>query len=172
MVKFAATAIALSLTACALSLATLIAPAAAQSGPSLAAVLGKGVWLNGQPSLSDVRGKVVLVDFYTFDCINCKHVQPNLRKLYRGTSRNDLVIISVHSPEMPYERDRGNLKTSMAEQGVVWPVVVDNDFKLWNAYGVSAWPTQLIFDRHGELRQTIVGEGQDDLVDTTIKSLI
>lgn len=153
-------------------LLSIITPAAAQDGPSLHAVLASGDWLNGRLAQSDVRGKVVLVDFYTFDCINCKHVEPNLRSLYAQTPRHDLVIISVHSPETPYERDREHLKTSMSDQGVAWPVVIDNDFAVWNAYGVSAWPTQLIFDRHGVLRQTIVGEGQDDLVNSTVKSLI
>ena len=78
----------------------------------------------------------------------------------------------MHSPETPYERGRDHLKASMLEQGVRWPVVVDNDFQVWNAYGVSAWPTQLIFDRHGVLQQTIVGEGQDDVVNGTIRSLV
>lgn len=146
--------------------------AAAQDGPSLNAVLASGDWLNTRPTQADVRGKVVLVDFYTFDCINCKHVEPNLRKLYHDTSRSDLVIISVHSPETPFERDRQNLKVSIAAQGVLWPVAVDNDFQIWNAYGVSAWPTQLIFDRKGVLRRTIVGEGQDGDVNATIHSLL
>jgi thiol-disulfide isomerase/thioredoxin len=114
----------------------------------------------------------VIVDFYTFDCINCKHVQPNLRELYKSKSRNDLVIVSVHSPETPFERDRHNLVASAKVQGVQWPVAIDNDFKLWNEFGVSAWPTQLIFDRHGVLQQTIVGEGQDQLVNDTVDSLI
>jgi thiol-disulfide isomerase/thioredoxin len=144
----------------------------ASSGPALTAVLSSNQWLNSQVKPGDVRGKVVLVDFYTFDCINCKHVEPNLRALYHDTSRDDLVIISVHSPETPFERDRGNLIASTKAQGVVWPVVIDNDFQVWNAYGVSAWPTQLIFDRRGDLRQTIVGEGQDDVVDKAVKTLI
>jgi thiol-disulfide isomerase/thioredoxin len=150
----------------------IITPAAAQDGPTLRSVLASGDWLNGRLCEPDVRGRVVLVDFYTFDCINCKHVEPNLRRLYAQTPRRDLVIVSVHSPETPFERDREHLKTSMSEQGVAWPVVIDNDFTVWNAYGVSAWPTQLIFDRHGVLRQTIVGEGQDDLVNSTVKRLI
>ena len=142
------------------------------STSGLGAVLSSPDWLNGRVNATDVRGKVVLVDFYTFECINCKHVEPNLRKLYHDTGRDDLIIISVHSPETPYERDRANLKASLGSQGVAWPVVVDNGFDVWNAYGVDAWPTQLIFDRHGKLRQTIVGEGQDDEVDSTIKQLI
>lgn len=154
------------------SLVVSVPGVARASSSGLDAVLSSSDWLNGRLNMSDVRGKVVLVDFYTFECINCQHVEPNLRNLYHDTRRDDLVIIGVHSPETPYERDRGNLKASFASQGVAWPIVVDNNFGVWNAYGVQAWPTQLIFDRHGKLRQTIVGEGQDDEVDTTIKALI
>ena len=162
----------LAVLAAAVVLGSAVSASAGQSSSALDALLTSSDWLNGHPSAADLRGKVVLVDFYTFDCINCKHVEPNLRALYHDTSRHDLVIVSVHSPETPFEHDRANLKASLSEQGVVWPVAVDNDFRLWNAYGVSAWPTQLIFDRHGSLSQTIVGEGQDDLVDQTVRSLV
>ncbi|HET9343379.1 MAG TPA: redoxin domain-containing protein [Candidatus Eremiobacteraceae bacterium] len=162
-----------SLALAALCSLFLSPPTGAQaSTTNLDTVLSSHDWLNGHVSESDVRGKVVLVDFYTFECINCQHVEPNLRKLYRDTRRDDLVVISVHSPETPFERDRSNLKASIASQGIAWPVVVDNGFAVWNAYGVSAWPTQLIFDRHGELVKTIVGEGQDDDVNSTVRELI
>jgi thiol-disulfide isomerase/thioredoxin len=146
--------------------------AAAAPNTSLSTLLASSDWLNGRPTAADIKGKIVLVDFYTFECINCQDVEPNLRRLYHDTPRADLVIISVHSPETPFERDRVNLKASIKAQGIAWPVVVDNSFAAWNAYGVSAWPTQLIFDRHGELRKTIVGEGQDDDVDGTVRELI
>ena len=171
-----AAAVAAAVAAGAVATATMFlapaAPALADTGQSLSPLLTASDWLKSRVTSADVKGKVVLVDFYTFDCINCKHVQPNLRALFRDKSRSDLVIVSVHSPETPFERDRHNLAASAKEQGVQWPVAVDNEFKLWNLYGVSAWPTQLIFDRHGVLRQTIVGEGQDQLVDDTINSLI
>jgi len=158
--------------AAACSLFFSLPASAGASTTGLDAVLSSHDWLNGRVTAADVRGRVVLVDFYTFECINCQHVEPNLRKLYHDTHRDDLVIIGVHSPETPYERDRSNLKASFASQGVEWPVTVDNGFAVWNAYGVDAWPTQLIFDRDGKLRQTIVGEGQDDEVDSTVRELI
>lgn len=129
-------------------------------------------WVNAKATPQLVRGKVVLVDFYTFDCINCKHVEPNLRALYQTKSRADLVIVGVHSPETSYERDRDNLVTSLQAQGVTWPVAVDNDFSLWNAYGVQAWPTQMIFDRSGHLRKTIIGDSQDEKVNSAIEQLL
>lgn len=147
------------------------APASAAQS-DLRPVLAASEWLNGQPSARDLAGKVVLVDVYTFACINCKHVQPNLRALYRDKSRRDLVIIGVHSPETPFEKVRSNLQSALAAQGVRWPVAVDNDFSIWNQYGVSAWPTQLVFDRHGKLRATIVGDSQDAEVDAAVDKLI
>jgi len=153
---------------------TVGATAAANASESvtLASVLGAGDWLNGRPTAQDVRGKVVLLDFYTFGCFNCKNTEPNLRALYKSVPRSDLVIISVHCPETPYERSRTHLIASMSDQGVVWPVAVDNEFRIWNAYGVNAWPTQMIFDRRGVLRQTIVGDSQDQTVDSTVNQLI
>ena len=156
----------------ALTAATLSSGAQAFAAPTLDRVLAATDWLNGKPSHADVRGKVVLLDFYTFECINCKHVEPNLRRLAATQVGKDFAIISVHSPETIYERSRDNLSASLKDQGVTWPVAVDDDFAIWNSYGVSAWPTQMIFDRHGILRQTIVGEGQDDVVDQTIAQLI
>lgn len=158
--------------AAAAALLSAAGSALADTSSSLGPLLAAKDWLNGRVLPAAVKGKVVLVDFYTFDCINCKHVEPNLRSLYKSNSPKDLVIISVHSPETPFERDRNNLIASTKDQGIAWPIVIDNDFRTWNAYGVSAWPTQLIFDRHGTLDQTVVGEGQDQLVNATIAQLI
>jgi thiol-disulfide isomerase/thioredoxin len=156
-----------------LSIAALLAAViAAVTGPSIGPVVGAADWIHGKVTAAQLQGKVVLVDFYTFDCINCKHTEPNLRSLYANTPRKDLVIIGVHCPETSYERDRANLIASLSDQGIAWPVVVDNDFKVWNAYGVTAWPTQMVFDRHGVLRQTFVGEGYDSELDSLIASLI
>ncbi len=138
---------------------------------ALTALLAATTWLNGTPSADSLRGKVVVVDVFTFDCFNCKNVTPNLRKL-NATKANDVAIVGVHSPETPYERDRSNVVANLKRQGIVWPVAIDNDFKLWHTFGVDAWPTQLIFDRHGVLRKTVVGDSQDQLVDATINKLI
>jgi thiol-disulfide isomerase/thioredoxin len=151
--------------------AALGAPVHAAS-VTLDRVLAAGDWLNAKPSTQSVRGKVVVLDFYTFECFNCKNTEPNLRALYRERPRADLVILSVHSPETSIEKNRDNLIASLKEQGIVWPVAVDNDFAIWNAYGIQAWPTQMIFDRSGQLRKTVVGDSQDDAVDATVDQLI
>jgi hypothetical protein len=82
------------------------------------------------------------------------------------------VVIGIHSPETPEEKNRSYVTESLQRQGIVWPVAVDNNFNLWSAYGVSAWPTELFFDRHGHLRGTITGDSQDDSVKSTVQALL
>jgi len=138
----------------------------------LSPVLAASDWLNGRLDSADVAGKVVIVDVFTFDCINCKHVVPNLQKLHAEISGADLAIIGVHAPETPTERERSNVVRELARQGIVWPVALDNSFTVWKALANEYWPTQYIFDRRGALRRTVVGEGQDDLVNSTVRALI
>jgi thiol-disulfide isomerase/thioredoxin len=144
---------------------------AAGTGNTLAPVLHASTWLNGRPTTASLRGKVVLVDVFTVDCINCQNVTPNLRKLH-AREGNRLAIVGVHTPETMVERDRSHVKQSLHDLGIVWPVAIDDDSRIWNAYSVQAWPTQLIFDRSGRLRQTIVGDSQDDAVDAAIDKLL
>jgi len=156
------------------ALASLAIVPAAASGPAtgLAPVLGAHDWINGRATVDATAGKVVIVDIFTFDCINCKHVTPELQKLHASVPPSELEIVGVHAPETPYERERPNVVAELARQGVVWPVAVDNSFAIWNAYGTTAWPTQLIFDKHGKLRKTVVGEGYDSDIESTVKALI
>jgi len=151
---------------------TTIAHAVDAPKQTLAPVLSDDTWLNGRATSADVAGKVVIVDVFTFDCINCKHVTPNLRKLHATVAASDLAIIGVHAPETSYERDRDNVVRELARQGIVWPVALDNNFAVWHALDNAYWPTQYVFDRHGKLRKVVVGEGQDDELDTTVRSLI
>jgi thiol-disulfide isomerase/thioredoxin len=146
------------------------APAAA-SQTSLAPLVAATTWLNGRPSADDLRGKVVLIDVFTVDCYNCKNVTPNLRSLSE-TERGQLAIVGVHTPETRYERDRAHVVGSLKDLGITWPVAIDDDSALWNAYGVQYWPTQLIFDRKGHLRKTVIGDSQDDVVNAEIRTLL
>ncbi|MFY9664275.1 MAG: redoxin domain-containing protein [Candidatus Cybelea sp.] len=129
-------------------------------------------WVNGRVNASDLRGKVVVVDVFTVDCSNCQNVVPTLRELYASDRARGLQIVGIHSPETPAERSQTYVEQSLARQGIVWPVVFDNDFALWRAYGVTAWPTELFFDRHGTLRRVIVGDSQDEDVRATVESLL
>lgn len=139
---------------------------------TLSPLFHAGSWIGTPPSAEHLANKVVIVDVFTFDCINCKHVVPELRKLHAMLPANDFAIVGIHSPETPYERDRDNVVKNLQIQGITWPVAVDNDFALWGAYGIEYWPTQLIFDRHGRLRKTVIGEGQDDTVASTVRQLL
>jgi hypothetical protein len=108
---------------------------------------------------------------FTVDCYNCRNVTPNLRRL-NASERDRVAIVGIHTPETRYERDRPHVVDSLRELGITWPVAVDDDNALWNAYGVEYWPTQLIFDRKGHLRRSVVGDSQDDLVNGTIRTLL
>jgi thiol-disulfide isomerase/thioredoxin len=138
---------------------------------SLAPVLGAAPWANasGPPPTA---GRVTVVDVFTFGCINCKHVTPELRKLRGAYGTKDLAIVGVHAPETPEEHVHANVVRALHDQDITWPVVFDDGFQVWNAYGVSAWPTQLVFDRHGKLRATYVGEGYDAQLEQTVRTLV
>ena len=151
-------------------------PASAASGTvdssSLAPLGTATTWLNGSVSPASLRGKVVLVDVFTIECINCVNVTPNLRALEKTKTSDGLAIVGVHTPETQYQHARSTVVSNLASLGVTWPVAIDNDYALWNDYHVNAWPTQLIFDRHGRLRKTVVGDSQDAEVNATIDALL
>jgi thiol-disulfide isomerase/thioredoxin len=161
----------LGLLAGAVALGPVAGALPATGAPTLAPLLSYGDWLATRPSADDLRGKVVIVDIFTFGCYNCKNVAPNLRALYRRHGKH-LAIVGIHTPETPYETERKNVVANLASQGIVWPVAIDNDHVLWNAYDTEYWPTQLIFDKHGTLRKTVVGDSQDDAVDDTVTQLL
>jgi thiol-disulfide isomerase/thioredoxin len=152
--------------------AALLLPLKATAEFTLQTVLGASDWINGRPSSSSLSGKVVILDVFTYDCINCKHVLPELRMLYRTVRRGDLAVVGIHSPELSYERVRSNVVSELARQGVVWPVAIDNDHRLWTAYGIEYWPTQMIFDRHGHVRDIVIGEGSDERITADVRQLI
>ena len=148
------------ITAIVLAVATTLAP-----------VLGAVPWANaaGPPPTA---GRVTIVDVFTYGCINCKHVTPELQRLRAAYPSRELTIVGVHAPETPEEHVHANVVRALREQDVSWPVVFDDDFRVWNAYGVSAWPTQLVFDRRGRLRATYVGEGYDTQLERTVRELL
>jgi peroxiredoxin len=163
------------LLAFACCVATACAPArqpASAAAASLVRLNTAGDWINGRVSARDLAGNVVILDVFTVDCFNCRNVVPTLRALYARDRARGLRIIGIHAPETPAERARPYVEQSLATQGIVWPVAIDNDFALWHAYDVQAWPTELIFDRKGALRRTIVGDSQDDHVRATVESLL
>ena len=149
-------------------LLTGIVPGGAQS---LAPVFSARDWLNGAATPGQLAGKVVVVDVFTVDCFNCRNVVGTLRDLYAHRG-NELSIVGIHSPETPAEQQRAYVVANLKSQGIVWPVAIDNRFRLWDAFGVNAWPTQLFFDRHGRLRKVIEGDSQDAGVRAEVEALL
>jgi thiol-disulfide isomerase/thioredoxin len=140
----------------------------------LAPELENTVWLNtDQPlRLKNLRGKVVLLEMWTFDCINCQDVMPSLRGWYQAYKDRGLVIIGNHFPEFPFEKDLGNLKTAVQQDQILYPVAQDNDGKTWSAYHNSYWPTLYLIDKSGHIRYTHIGEGAYAETQTAIEDLL
>ncbi|MFF0373811.1 cytochrome c biogenesis protein/redoxin [Actinoplanes missouriensis] len=133
-------------------------------------------WLNtpgGQPvDLAALRGKVVLVDFWTFDCINCRHVIPHIDSWYRDHHSQGLEVVSVHTPEYAFEREIGSVQAAAGRLGVGYPIAVDNDYASWSAWNVLAWPTIFVVDASGTVRYIATGEGRYDQTERVIETLL
>ena len=135
--------------------------------------LAPGDWINSEPlKLSDLRGRVVLIDFWTFGCYNCRNTLPYLKNWNARYREKGLTIIGVHSPEFDEEKDVANLRRQISSLGIGYPVVTDNDFKTWNAYKVEAWPTVFLLDKQGRIRFMHVGEGAYDETERLIQQLL
>jgi len=132
------------------------------------------VWLNTDHPLrlAELRGKVVLIDMWTFDCINCQHVIPSVRGWYEEYKDQGLVAIGNHYPEFDYEADLNNLKDAVQRLDVPYPVAQDNDGATWSAFRTRAWPSLYLIDKRGNLRYTHIGEGQYDETEAAIRALL
>ncbi len=122
-------------------------------------------------SLKDLRGKVVLLDFWTYGCVNCMHVLPDLRRL-EEKYRAELVVVGVHSAKFTNERKSDNIRRILVRYDIDHPVVNDASFAIWKAYGARAWPTQVLIDPEGYVVATASGEGKGDAFDRAIRSVI
>lgn len=130
-------------------------------------------WLNtDRPlSLAALRGKIVLLDFWTYGCINCIHIIPDLKRL-EAKYADQLVVIGVHSAKFDNERDTENIRRIILRYGIEHPVVNDASFAIWESYTVRAWPTLVLIDPEGYIVETVAGEGNYDLLDRTIGALV
>lgn len=130
-------------------------------------------WLNttGPLKMADLRGKVVLLDFWTFCCINCIHILPDLEKLEKKYP-NELVVIGVHSAKFKAEKDTENIRSAVLRYHIEHPVVNDAEHRIWNAYGVSSWPTFWLIDPEGNVVGWVSGEGNFKGLDAAISNLI
>jgi thiol-disulfide isomerase/thioredoxin len=132
------------------------------------------VWLNTDMPirLADQRGKVVLVEFWTFGCINCQRVIPSVRDWYNTYSDQGLVVVGVHYPEFSYEREVDNVRDALVRLDVPYPVTIDNDRVTWSAYNQRFWPTTYLIDKQGDIRYVHIGEGAYDETERTIQALL
>ncbi|HCL6099814.1 cytochrome c biogenesis protein/redoxin [Enterobacter cloacae subsp. cloacae] len=138
--------------------------------PSLSGGTG---WVNGDPVTSDsLRGKVVLIDFWTWDCINCQHTLPHVRDWAQKYQAQGLVVIGVHTPEYPWEKPLASVQKAVTKWQLPYRVVTDNNYKIWNAFGNQYWPAHYYFDAKGQLRYTSFGEGNYDQQEKVIQQLL
>lgn len=138
--------------------------------PSLSGGTG---WVNGDPVTSDsLRGKVVLIDFWTWDCINCQHTLPHVRDWAQKYQAQGLVVIGVHTPEYPWEKPLASVQKAVTKWQIPYRVVTDNNYKIWNAFGNQYWPAHYYFDAKGQLRYTSFGEGNYDQQEKVIQQLL
>src|SRR6476646_166408 len=135
--------------------------------------LSTGQWINSEPlTLQSLRGRVVLLEFWTFACYNCRNTLPTVKKWDAQYRDKGLTIIGVHTPELDYERNVDNLRKEVAALGITYPVVTDNDYATWQTYKVEAWPTLFVLDKEGRVRWTHVGEGAYNETEDVIKKLL
>ncbi|HEV2993649.1 MAG TPA: redoxin domain-containing protein [Acidimicrobiia bacterium] len=138
--------------------------------PSLTAAQG---WLNSPPlAPADLRGKVVLYDFWTYSCVNCDREIPHLAAFYDRYAPNGLVVIGIHSPEFQFEQDRTNVTEAVQRLKVPYPVALDPNMDIWNAFGAQYWPEAWVADRAGHLRYMDIGEGNYTQTEDVLRALL
>jgi thiol-disulfide isomerase/thioredoxin len=134
---------------------------------------GGSAWINSQPiNITQLRGKVVLVDFWTYSCINCIRSIPYLNAWYKKYGNDGLVIIGVHTPEFQFEHNYSNVLAAVKKFGIEYPVVLDNNYSIWNAYANEYWPADYLIDKNGDIRYVAIGEGDYNTTETVIRELL
>jgi cytochrome c biogenesis protein CcdA/thiol-disulfide isomerase/thioredoxin len=137
---------------------------------------GVSLWLNtpgGRPlTMATLRGKVVLVNFWTYTCINCLRELPHVKAWYAAYRRDGFVVVGVHAPEFAFEHEPGNVRRAVRDLGIRHPVMLDNDFGTWNAYANRYWPASYLVDRRGHVRYVHFGEGEYDRTERAIRTLL
>jgi thiol-disulfide isomerase/thioredoxin len=135
--------------------------------------VGLGEWVQGQPtSLAELRGQVVLVEFWTFGCINCVRTLPTVERWYQTYKDEGFVVIGIHAPEFDHERVAANVAQAVIDCHLTYPVVLDNNLATWQAYDNRYWPAQYLIDRQGLLRNTHYGEGRYEETEQAIRLLL
>ncbi|RZL95127.1 MAG: thioredoxin family protein [Variovorax sp.] len=130
-------------------------------------------WLNSPAlTLQGLAGKVVLVDFWTYSCVNCVNTLPHVVRWYERYKDQGFVVVGVHTPEFPFEKSTSNVETALQRFNIRFPVAQDNRYATWKAYNNQYWPAFYLVDKGGRVRRTHFGEGQYAEMDTAIQSLL
>jgi len=130
-------------------------------------------WLNSQPlTLAQLRGRVVLVDFWTYACINCIRTLPHVNRWAEQYTPQGLTVVGVHTPEFPFERTTSSVEVAMRRHGVKHPVAQDNRYGTWKAYSNQYWPAAYLIDAQGRIRYKHFGEGEYDRTEAVIRALL
>lgn len=146
---------------------------AAQPRSTLPEFQGISQWLNSSPlTATNLKGQVVLIQFWTFSCINCQRTLPYMVRWHRQYTAQGLKVIGVHTPEFGFERDVSNVKRALEKNQITYPVPLDNAYKTWNAYRNQYWPNLYLADRQGIVRYDHSGEGAYDTTEQTIRKLL
>ncbi len=162
----------LGILAILIGVAALSSPAQGRVGIQAPEITNE-IWLNSPPQrLAELRGKVVLVEFWTFGCYNCRNVEPYVKAWHKKYASQGLVIIGVHAPEFSFERDVENVKRYIREYDIRYAVSIDNDFATWNRYGNRYWPAMYLIDKQGIIRYTRIGEGGYAQTEQQIQALL
>lgn len=134
---------------------------------------GATQWINSSAlSPADLHGKVVLVDFWEYTCLNCLRTLPYLREWYKRYHNDGFVIVGVHTPEFGFSGQPSEVESNAQRLNVTWPVVLDDNRTIWNHYGVNVWPTELLYDQSGHLVEAQVGEGNYPYTESKIQGLL
>ncbi len=145
-------------------------PVLAESMPEFSGITS---WLNSDTlTTADLKGKVVLIDFWTYSCINCLRTLPYVTSWYGKYEDTDFVVIGVHTPEFAFEKEEKNVRAAIKRLGIGYPVALDNAYGTWNAYGNQYWPAHYLFDGQGRLRHYHFGEGAYDETEAAIQALL
>ena len=147
--------------------------AAKPSGRQIPEIQGIETWLNSAPiKLSEQQGKVILLQFWTFGCINCQRTLPSIIKWHRDYASQGLLVVSVHAPELVFERSINNVKKAVQQRGITYPVAIDSNFVTWKAFDNNYWPHLFLADRQGILRYDHIGEGAYEQTEQKIRELL
>ncbi|MBV9718585.1 MAG: redoxin family protein [Candidatus Eremiobacteraeota bacterium] len=134
---------------------------------------GGAAWINSAPlTPQELRGKVVLVDFWEYTCINCLRTVPYLREWYRRYRDDGFTIVGVHTPEFGFSGNRTNVTAAAQRLGITWPIVLDDRAAIWKRYGNDIWPHEFLYDQDGRLIESVLGEGAYPQTEARIQALL